>query len=214
LAEAADNILLGGSVLDAMSHQATFLGRHREAANLARAARTGTRAAATATLTAHFYAMEARALAAGGDAIGSERALGEAVRAFERRRPGDDPQWIAYFDDSKLSAELSHCFRDVGRAADAVTYAQRSLDVGRNASARSDFFVTMVLAEGYLARGEVEQACQTARQALELGERLKSARCAEYLRRFCHGIKPHCAIAEARELAEYGAGHPLWMAAA
>ena len=28
---------LAGSVLDAMSHQATFLGRYREAANLARA---------------------------------------------------------------------------------------------------------------------------------------------------------------------------------
>jgi hypothetical protein len=41
LAQAADNALLGGSILDAMSHQATFLGRHREAVNLARAARTG-----------------------------------------------------------------------------------------------------------------------------------------------------------------------------
>lgn len=73
LAQAADNVLLAGSVLDAMSHQATFLGRHREAANLARAARTGTAGAATATLTAHFHAMEARALAAGGDTAGADR---------------------------------------------------------------------------------------------------------------------------------------------
>src|SRR5215212_6696155 len=48
-----DDILLAGSILDAMSHQATFLGRAKEAANLARAARTGTRGYATATLTAH-----------------------------------------------------------------------------------------------------------------------------------------------------------------
>lgn len=38
MAEAAGDGLLGASILDAMSHQATFLGRFREAANLARAA--------------------------------------------------------------------------------------------------------------------------------------------------------------------------------
>jgi hypothetical protein len=43
-----------------MSHQATFLGRFTEAANLARAALAGTGGIATPTLTAHFRAMEAR----------------------------------------------------------------------------------------------------------------------------------------------------------
>ena len=42
LAEAAGDRLLGASILDAMSHQATYTGRFSEAANLARAARTGT----------------------------------------------------------------------------------------------------------------------------------------------------------------------------
>jgi tetratricopeptide (TPR) repeat protein len=213
LAQAAHNVLLAGTVLDAMSHQATFLGRHREAANLARAARAGTRGA-TATLTAHFHAMEARALAAGGDAAGSQRALSEAIRAFERRQPGDDPQWIMYFDEAELSAELSHCFRDTGRAADAITYARDSLDAGTGASARSDFFVTMVLAEGYLAFGELEQACQTVRDALDLGERIKSARCAEYLRRFQRGTQPQSETTPVRELTEYAYEHPLWEAAA
>src|SRR5205807_87624 len=135
------------------------------------------------TLTAHFHAMEARALAAGADATGAQRALSDAVRVFEHRQPGDDPDWISYFDDAKLSAEFSHCFRDLGRSTDAVTYAQRSLD-GAGSSVRSDFFVTMVLADGYLGTGEVEQACATARRALDLGEQLKSGRSVEYLRRF------------------------------
>jgi Helix-turn-helix domain len=42
LAQAAGDRLLGASILDAMSHQATYTGRFGEAANLARAARTGT----------------------------------------------------------------------------------------------------------------------------------------------------------------------------
>ncbi len=62
LAQAAGDRLLGASILDAMSHQATYTGRFAEAANLARAARTGTTGIATATLTAHFHTMEARAL--------------------------------------------------------------------------------------------------------------------------------------------------------
>src|ERR1039458_5701676 len=67
LAGAAGDRLLRASILDAMSHQATFTGRFGEAANLARAARTGTAGGATATLTAHFHTMEARALGRLGD---------------------------------------------------------------------------------------------------------------------------------------------------
>ena len=212
LSQAAGDLLLGGSILDAMSHQATFLGRHREAANLARAARTGTCGQATATLTAHFHAMEARALAAAGDTAGCHRALGEAVRVFERRQPGDDPGWIGYFDDAELSAEFSHCFRDIGRSADAATYAERSLE-SAGASPRSDFFVTMVLADSYLARGEVEAACDTARRALDIGEQLKSARCVEYLRRFQQRLAPYVKTVPAQELGAYSADHPLWTAA-
>jgi AcrR family transcriptional regulator len=74
-----------------MSHQATYTGRFRDAANLAKAAMTGTRGIATPTLTSHFHTMEARALARLGDAKGCDRSLAEAVREFERRNPDDDP---------------------------------------------------------------------------------------------------------------------------
>jgi hypothetical protein len=62
LAEEAGDRLLAAGVLDAMSHQANFLGNHREAANLARAARMGTASVGSAYSAAHFYAIEARAL--------------------------------------------------------------------------------------------------------------------------------------------------------
>ena len=80
LAQAAGDRLLGAGILDAMSHQATYIGRFSEAATLARAARTGTTGVATAGLTAHFHVMEARALARLGDAKACDRALAEAVR--------------------------------------------------------------------------------------------------------------------------------------
>jgi hypothetical protein len=184
LAQAGNDRLLGASVLDAMSHQATYTGRFAAAASLARAAATGTRGVATSTLTAHFYAMEARALARLGDPRGCDRALSEAVRHFERRRPDDDPAWIHYFDDAELSAEFGHCLRDLGRAADAIRYASRSLDAGDGTFMRSDFFVTMVLADAHLTAGDLDRACSVALLALTNGEQIRSARCVNYLREF------------------------------
>jgi hypothetical protein len=58
LAQDAGDRRLAGSILSAMSHQATFLGRFDDAATLARAARMGISGVATPTLTAQFWAME------------------------------------------------------------------------------------------------------------------------------------------------------------
>jgi hypothetical protein len=185
LAQAAGDRLLGASILDAMSHQATYTGRFSEAANLARAARTGTAGIATATLTAHFHMMEARALARLGDAKACDRALAAAAQEFERRRPDDDPGWIRYFDESELAAEFGHCLRDLGRAADAAQYASRYVSVADGTMlVRSDFFATMVLADAQLAAGNLEQACATALHALTAGDMIRSARCVNYLREF------------------------------
>ncbi|WP_344971782.1 hypothetical protein [Streptosporangium fragile] len=189
LAQAANDRLLAASILDAMSHQATFVGRYREAASLARAARQGTTGVATPTLTAHFHAMEARALARLGDASACDRALAHAVREFERRNPDDDPEWIRYFDDAELAAEFGHCFRDLGRPVVASQYAAQCLgSSGDGTYLRSDFFATMVLADAHLGAGEAEQACSVVLDALKLGEQLRSARCASYLREFAERL--------------------------
>jgi len=140
LAKAADDKLLGGTILDAMSHQATYLGRFTDALNLARDARTGTGNVATATLTAHFHAMEARALARLGDAKGCDRALAEAVREFERRKTDNDQEWIKYFNDVELNAEFGHRYRDLGCPDAARQYAAQGILSPDDASfVRSDF---------------------------------------------------------------------------
>ncbi|PXY34209.1 regulator [Prauserella coralliicola] len=185
LAETTGDRLLGASILDAMSHQATFLGNYREAANLARAARMGTETAGSPSASAHYYAMEARALARLGDVAACDRAMSAAVREFERRNPDDDPaDWFGYFNEAELAAELGHCNRDLGRAVDATTYATQSLGPTESGYVRSDFFATMVLADAYLDQGEAERACQVALDALRIGEQLKSARCHAYVGEF------------------------------
>lgn len=209
MAQAADDVLMAASVLDAMSHQATFLRRSREAANLARAARSGTHGHATPTLTAHFLSMEARALSAAGDRPAAERTLGQAVALFERREGHEDPAWMSYFDDSEMVSEFGHCYRDLGRGSEAAKYANEYFRI-TGSSPRTDFFVAMVLADGLLLQGEVEQACRTVSAALSGSSCLKSARCIEYVREFRRKLARHENTASARELAAAAAEHPLW----
>jgi hypothetical protein len=211
MAEAGNDRLLGASILDAMSHQATFLGRFTEAANLARAARAGTQYLATASLAAHFSAMEARALAGLGDRRSCHLALSEAERAFERRNADSDPDWFQYFDVAELGAEFGHCLRDLGEYPAAAAHAQAS--IGSACGPRSDFFVTMVLADAYLGVGEEELACQTALDAMTQGERLRSARCARYVRDFRARLAPVASAAAVRQLHEQAAGLAVWQVA-
>jgi hypothetical protein len=215
LAQAGGDRLLGAAILDAMSHQATYTGRFREAANLAQAARAGTAGIATAGLTAHFHAMEARALARMGETKACELSLAAAVAEYERRRPEDDPDWFQYFDEAELSAEFGHCLRDLGQAKGAADYAGRSVGATSDGRfARSDFFATMVLADAHLAAGDAEQACATALVALSVGEKVRSGRCVSYLREF----RDHLAIADgtatARDFGEHAMQARLWRIAA
>lgn len=50
--------------------------------------------------------------------------------------------------------------------------------------------------------------------ALDLGAQLKSGRCVEYLRQFREQLGAHVDTAAARELADYGSTHSLWVASA
>ncbi|MFD7129997.1 hypothetical protein [Streptomyces sp. NPDC059894] len=210
LAQDANDRRLAGSILSAMSHQATFLGRYTQAATLARAALMGISPVATPTLRAQFHAMEARALARTGDVAGCEAALGAATRALESRNSEDEPEWISYFDETELAAEAAHCFRDVNSARKAVAYAENAMS---GSHVRSDFFATMVLADAHLRAGDADEACRVALDALDLGEQLKSARCISYLAEFRHNLSAAGHSTAARGLEEEAREHRLWIAA-
>lgn len=114
LAREASDHLMGGQILSNLSHQANYLGNFSDAVQFARAAQAATTSKATATVSAMFLAMEARALASIGDAAGCADILHRAEQAFERSNPGEDPEWISYFDALELAGEAAHCFRDLG----------------------------------------------------------------------------------------------------
>jgi hypothetical protein len=157
--------------------------------------------------------MEARAHARLGDARACDLALADAVAAFERRHPDDDPEWIRYFDDSELAAEFGHCSRDLARAGGAVGYATEALGA-LGVSSRSDFFVTMVLADAHAAAGDIDEAVRVTAQALDIAAGLSSARTTTYMREFRTRLDDVATLSTMKALDDQFADFSLWGAGA
>jgi hypothetical protein len=79
---------------------------------------------------------------------------------------------------------------------------------------RSDFFVTMVLADAHLVSGEPQQACAVALHALSDGEQLRSARCVSYVREFRQRLVAAGSKRSAHEFDEQARTLLLWRVAA
>ncbi|GGK97195.1 hypothetical protein Ppa06_64900 [Planomonospora parontospora subsp. parontospora] len=201
LARGAGDHGLGGEILAGMSHQAAYIGQPAHALDLARAARLSAQRAGVFSLLAEAHALEAHAQALLGDRTACRAALHQAELAFDRRRPGDEPEWIAYFDEAYLSAKVAHCFRDLRDGTQAVRHARRSLEMdGR--FVRGRMFNLSLLAAGLLECGELEEACTAAGEALELAGGLQSARTRSYVTDLRRRLEPHAAEPAVVELNE------------
>jgi tetratricopeptide (TPR) repeat protein len=183
LADEAQDGLMGGQLLANLSHQANYLGGFTEAVQLARAAQAATAKRPSATVSSMFYAMEARALASLGDVRGCETALRTAEQMFGRRKPGDDPDWIGYFDEYELAGEAAHCYRDLGLHAKAQESALRAIDPAATPE-RTQVFILMVQAVGALGGSGLDEALSLATGAVERAGSLTSSRYLRYLADF------------------------------
>ncbi|GAA1658184.1 hypothetical protein GCM10009733_064850 [Nonomuraea maheshkhaliensis] len=190
LARGADDQTLGGEILAGMAHQAIYIGQPAHALDLARAAQMAARKAGVRTLLASAHVLEAHAHAGLGDARSCGGSLHEAERAFDVRRPDDEPKWLSYFDEAYLSAKFAHCFRDLGEGERVVHQARRSLDMDSR-YVRGRMFNLSLLAAGLLQCGELEEACSAAAGALALGGELQSARSRSYAADLRRRLEPY-----------------------
>ncbi|RSO21918.1 transcriptional regulator [Streptomyces sp. WAC 06725] len=194
LAQAAGDRGYGGYVLAAsMSHLAASLGNPREISQLAKAAQEGARGHVTPRAEAMFFAAEARGHALMGDARAFQVVAGRAVGAMERAgaASGEDPAWIRHFDEAYLADELAHCHRDLGQANAARQRAQEAVDGHPEGRARRRAIGLVLLATAQVQQREIEQACHTGTQAVELLSGLRSNRGAEYLEDFQLRLEPY-----------------------
>jgi len=134
------------------------------------------------------------------------------VSALEAADPsvGDDPAWIAHFDEAYLADELAHCHRDLGQAEAAARCAEQSLAGHPESRARRRAIGYVLLATAQVQQREVEQACHTGLKAVELLGTLRSNRGAEYLEDLQQRLEPY---REEPVVREFGARLDLQAAA-
>lgn len=152
--------------------------------------------AATGTTTPRVLSMlslrEAFAHATLGSHTATHAAISEAHHQFERIKDSDpDPAWVTYFDETKLIVDTGIAHGRLGEAATAEPLIADGLRRENSANQRGRAFHTFWLARTQLSLGKLDQACQTATDALEPASSVASERVAGHLRKFYDELAPH-----------------------
>jgi hypothetical protein len=180
------------NVLSCMSLQATYEGDAREAAALAAAAQDTARGTATADLVmAMLYMREAFAHATMRDHTECHRAIGKANAHFERADLAAAPQWVRYFDETKLVVDTGIALAQLGEHGKAEPLIAEGLRRENHEQARGRAFHTFWLASTQLRNGSLDQACTTAGDALDLVTSVDSPRVATHVREFHQRLAGH-----------------------
>jgi len=162
LSHAANDCLLGGRVLAAMSHQALHLRQVRQSVDLIRAAQVGTQRTLTPRALAMFAAMEAMAQAADQDPRRFTAALTTAEKALAQAGSDhdDDPDWLD-FDEGGLWGHAAQAYRYLDNGGQCERHAQRATALCLDEHGRTRAQRQAILAAGQLRRGDAEQAAAT-----------------------------------------------------
>ncbi|GII96368.1 helix-turn-helix domain-containing protein [Sinosporangium siamense] len=213
LAKAAEDDLIGARILASLAHQAADLHQSRWAVRLASAAvEAGQRAQASPRVLAMLLIKHARALSvrlADTDtqdphtARQITRILHSADDAFGKGLDDRDPKWIAYFDEAELAGNAGSCWRKIGDFSRATSQAERAMRSFGNPYSRSVQLTRLSAADSYLGMGDLDQAVDTARQAISGLKELTSTRAGNRALGFAKRLKADFPGSQANEFGDY-----------
>ena len=187
-----------------MSQQAVYVARADQAVDLARVAQAAARKAGSLVLLAECYVAEAHGHAARDDARACARALADAERSFGQAAAGDEPSWLAYFDEAYLAARMAQCFRDLGQGKQAARCARRSLRMN-DRSCGAGRSTWRVLGTALAQQREVTEAAAVGMKAAEIAAGLRSRRGVRYVLDLRRRLAPYGSAPEVREFSERAA---------
>jgi tetratricopeptide (TPR) repeat protein len=177
LARVAGDDALGANALAFWSVSAYNTGRLRDAVAMADTGLAAVRGHTTPRVEAMLTSRRGRARAH----LGDERCWSDFDRAegLLAQAPGkEDPDWAYWFDSAELLGARASSHRDrnqPGPAADAFAQAH-ALYATSHPCVRTHALYLSRQADAQLAQQQVEQACATAHNALDLTETISSQR--------------------------------------
>ncbi|WP_433458480.1 helix-turn-helix domain-containing protein [Micromonospora sp. CA-248212] len=204
LTEAADDRLYGSYLLAVnIGHLALHCGHPEPARRMALTAVRGSETQATPAVTAALHAVVARTHARLGREDDCLTHLNIAERQLARSKPDDEPAWIRYFDAAYLADEIAHCFHDLGRPQHTQRHLGNALSALSPTHVRRLAIDTALLASSLAAAGRIDEACATAREAVDHAARTTSHRCLQRIVEVQADLEPYRCEPEVREFNEY-----------
>ncbi|TDB93614.1 XRE family transcriptional regulator [Micromonospora fluostatini] len=204
LAQEADDHCYGGYLLAVnIGHLALHCNHPEASLRMAATALTGCEAQATPAIRAALHAVVARAHARLGHETDSVAHLGVAEKQLGRSRPEDEPEWIRYFTSAYLADELAHCFHDLGQPPQTQRHLGDALTSLSPSHVRRVAIDTALLASSLAAAGRIDEACATARQAVDHAAKTASHRCLQRIVDVQVDLDPYRGESEVRELSDY-----------
>ncbi|MGH3697373.1 MAG: helix-turn-helix domain-containing protein [Pseudonocardiaceae bacterium] len=170
-------------VLQAMSQQASQLGRPREAVELAQAAQQAAKLCGSSRLQSLLLAREALGHARAGDERATWHALHRAGVLLGAGQREEDPPWLAFWSEADLASLVVRAAQDLGNLPLAERSARDALAAVGPAYPRNRALYLGQHVEVLVRLGHVEEAVYTATQAVEAASEVSSARIADRLDR-------------------------------
>ncbi|MFJ2812524.1 helix-turn-helix domain-containing protein [Streptomyces sp. NPDC091279] len=180
-AHAGGDNAFGANVLAGMARQMLYRDRPQDALELVHMAQKGAKNAGP-RLRAMLHTREAWAYAAMGRGVAFRRATGEASEALAGAGQDEDPYWIAYFDEAELAGVTGGRLLDLARkepqqhAEEAAQSIRQAVDRRGPEASRSHALDVIGLAECHFLMGDVTEAADLTRSAVEAASRTQSER--------------------------------------
>lgn len=170
-AKAGGNTSFGAVALAALARQSFDLDAADDGLQIVQLAQRGTRTTATPRLRAMLATREAWAHAQVGDVRRFEHAVETAEESHSDGETASEPRWLAGLDTAELLGTIGARYRDLarhepGKAAGAVAYLSRALDMRDPARARNRAFDLVSLGRAHLITGEPDRAAAAVESAL------------------------------------------------
>jgi hypothetical protein len=160
----------------------------------------------TATELAMLHTARARALGMLGRVRETCAAVAQADEAFARASPGDDPPWMAYYEQAQHYGDTAHALFDLAvhdvPGTEAALRLSAAVTGHSDAYARSRAISGTKLASLLMATGDPREAAAAGQRVIDDAGRLRSRRAADDLRELRRFAGRHAGLPEVDVLRE------------
>ncbi len=201
LAEHAEDVMLSGRVLAAMSDQAAMLGHLRQSLSLARAALDRSERHSTPSVRAMLHDKAAWAHARLGDDAGVARQLSFMDKAINKATADGGPPWASHYNQADVAECHGHCLLLLKRPREAEKWLLEARRIQSGERTRTRSYAEADLALAYLRQpsSDVEAALDAGHRSVQLARHLESGRLARKLTELDTEIAGHSRIVAVRE---------------